>query len=1457
MKSAPIPREEDQRKAALDALEVLDTAAEQEFDDLAVAASLVCGVPISLLSLVDTHRQWFKANVGLNSVTETPRDVAFCAHAIHSDAVFEVPDARLDERFADNPLVTSDPQIRFYAGVPIRLRDGARVGTLWVIDRVPRELTSTQKDVLARLASAAARALETRKAERDLLAERQRLNDILNGTAAGTWTTNLVTGQANVNARWAEIFGETLDGISPITLQTWYDRLHPADVAVAESAMNAHFAGHTPRYECEFRMRHKTAGWVWIFASGVLRSRTADGKPEWFSGTHLDITGRKSAEEQFKLSESRYRQMYEATPALLYSIDPNGLILNVSNKFAERLGVTRAALIGQHLATLMTPAAARFAREEGLPAFMQRGSAEKVPYQYLTRNGEVVDVLVSAILERDSEGNPLRSLSVAEDVTERLRAEALVREERERLSSIVKGTHAGTWEDDLVTGERWINDIYAHMLGYTREEATERVRGSFLNMVHPEDQRQVATLWDAHLRGVTTDFEAEFRMRHKDGSWPWVLSRGMVSKRDADGRAMRISGIQLDISVRHAATEAAKQANRDLQNTLDAIPFLIAYWDKHLINRFANAAYINFFGVKPDALKSQHISQLLGGEIYAKNLPYIDAALRGEEQNFEREIPSPDGLSVKHSVARYLPDVVNGEVQGFYVFVYDVSDIKQAQQQLIELNASLQQRTREAESASASKAQFLANMSHEIRTPMNAILGLLTLLNSTALTPQQRDYTSKTQGAAQSLLGLLNDILDFSKVEAGKMSVESEPFKLEKILRNLSVVLSANVGNKDVDVLFDIDPAVPTVLRGDGMRLQQVLINLAGNAVKFTHHGNVVLSVKKLAEAAQSVTLEFSVQDTGIGIAPEHLSHIFDGFSQAEGSTTRRFGGTGLGLAISKRLVQLMNGDIQVVSQLGEGSVFSFVLELPVPQPPTAARPVAAPVPSARVLWIENEPVSGTLTLRNLQAWGWSVSLATTGGQAMELLKEQAVAGAAEPPFSVLFLAANLPDMDVWDLARKIRNHGQAMGAAPPVLLLVTSHGQRLMAERNNEFAKLFNSYVVKPYSVPMLSDVIAEAQKAVAPARAAVVAPPREEVKPLKGMRILVVDDNRINQQVADELLRAQGALVTLAENGQVGVETVAATKPQFDVVLMDIQMPVLDGYGATRKIRNDLGLTELPIIAMTANAMATDREVCLAAGMNEHIGKPFDIAQLVALLVRMTHFDVQRVAPKSQSKEPVQRKAATAVDALDTDGALRRMSGLKSLYVRTAKAFVGQLDTLVAELTKSLEAGNQKAVLMGLHTLKGNASTLGVQWLAGLAAEHERQCKAEPSFDNLRAAVAAVGEAAPRAQAQLREAIGQLDLPEAKTPAPVTPTAQPAAALEPEVGKAPALTLETAHALQKLAQLAAASNMDALAHFDSARDSLIQLTAAQFEALDLAVHRLDFETVRAQCEGLLAGRG
>jgi len=398
-----------------------------------------------------------------------------------------------------------------------------------------------------------------------------------------------------------------------------------------------------------------------------------------------------------------------------------------------------------------------------------------------------------------------------------------------------------------------------------------------------------------------------------------------------------------------------------------------------------------------------------------------------------------------------------------------------------------------AQATNVAKGRFLANMSHEIRTPMNAILGLLSLMQATALDERQRDYTTKTERAAKSLLNLLNDILDFSKVDAGKMVLEAVPFSLPQLMQDLTVLLRPLAATSTLEVQFELDPALPACVQGDPMRLQQVLLNLGANAIKFTPEGRVRITVESVgAPQGEWATLRFSVQDTGIGIAPEHQAQIFEGFAQAEASTTRRFGGTGLGLAISKRLVALMGGEVRLQSALGAGSTFSFELTFPVvhslPQDDPGSVPVA-------------NPGSGTLE-----------------------------------------------------------------GA------------------------------------VPVSLDVGAPLPGA-----------------PLAGMRILLVEDNPINQQVAFELLSAQGALVSVADDGQQGVEAVRNAPTSFDVVLMDVQMPVLDGYGATHAIRHDLQLPDLPIIAMTANAMRVDRDACFAAGMNEHVSKPFDIQALVKLLLRM----------------------------------------------------------------------------------------------------------------------------------------------------------------------------------------------------------------------------------------------
>jgi signal transduction histidine kinase/CheY-like chemotaxis protein len=664
--------------------------------------------------------------------------------------------------------------------------------------------------------------------------------------------------------------------------------------------------------------------------------------------------------------------------------------------------------------------------------------------------------------------------------------------------------------------------------------------------------------------------------------------------------------------------------------------------------------------------------------------------------------------------------VENGKTVRLSGIFKDITERKHYEHTLLEARES-------AEQAAQAKGQFLANMSHEIRTPMNAVLGMLKLLGNTSLTPNQFDYLNKTQSAAKSLLGLLNDILDFSKIDAGKMEMDVQPMRIDSLMRGLAVVLSANVGTKPIEVLYDIDPAVPKFLMGDRMRLQQILTNLGGNAVKFTSEGQVVISLKFLNhDSAPSAhpRIEFAVKDSGIGIAPENQAKIFSGFSQAETSTSRRFGGTGLGLAISQRLVAIMGGEVTLKSALGEGSTFSFSLELPRAQPePTDTAP-AKLTDCNRVLIIDDNLIASALMAKMMSGFGWHVDIAEGGHEGLAMIDRNTQNGAF--PYDCIYLDWQMPGLDGWETLHKIRQFLQTTNGIAPKFVMLSSNGRQDLSLRTQREQDLVNAFLVKPVTASMLFDAslshVSDSESVRRKRRAS--------SRQLAGMRILVVEDNAINQQVAEELLSFEGALVSIASDGHLGVNAVATAKKQFDVVLMDVQMPVMDGYEATRVIRKELGLLKLPIIGLTANAMTSDRTACIQAGMNDHIGKPFDLAQLVSLLIRTTGFYAKDAAgERSNSSDvgtpPLAANAEWNHAELDLAGALQRLGGMQHLYIRTAHQFLEALPTLQRDFEALSRSSETQKLSMLLHTFKGNAGTLGLLPLTAQLTQLEAQNK------------------------------------------------------------------------------------------------------------------------------------
>jgi PAS domain S-box-containing protein len=757
-----------------------------------------------------------------------------------------------------------------------------------------------------------------------------------------------------------------------------------------------------------------------------------------------------------------------------------------------------------------------------------------------------------------------------------------------------------------------VNDAFCTISGYTREELVGQ-KHSIVNSGTQTDAYW-KNMWETISSGMP--WRGELCNRAKDGHHYWVDTFIAPFIGD-DGQIAKYISIRTDIT-------ASKHALNELRISEERIAFAMegsgdGVWDWDLKNNTVQLSrrWKEMLGYQDHEIGTDlaELSSRIHPDDKAQVKADVKANLDGKTRSFahEHRVQCKDGhymwILNRGMVVERNSHGTALRMVGTYS---DVSAQKKAA-------LALQEATEAAKAASLSKSQFLANMSHEIRTPMNAILGMLTLLQQTELTPRQADYAAKSNGAARALLSLINEILDFSKIEAGKMTLDPHPFAMSQLLRDLSVILSSSVGTRPVDLVYDIDPTIPPFLLGDAMRIQQVLLNLGSNAIKFTSQGRVTLSIQVMQRSQDAVSLQFSMRDTGIGIAPENQARIFSGFTQAESSTTRRFGGTGLGVAISQRFVSMMGGELELQSALGVGSRFYFTITLP--------------------------------------------------------------------------LAAK-PEQD---------------GA-----------------------------------STDALSDADAGKQR-------------------LAKMHLLVVEDNFVNQQVAKELLQSEGAVVQLANHGQEGIEAVTSAKVPFDVVLMDLQMPVMDGFAATRHIRTVLGLVDLPIVAMTANAMASDREACLAAGMNDHVGKPFNLDNLVRVLRKQAGWN-SGAGSSAMQQEAMPMRLQSGMDAaaraeVDLTSALQRLGGNPEFYLRLLVTFVHDMGAMPEQLQGYGVNGQTSEAVRLLHTLKGLAATLGATALSSQVAQFEKQLTTDPSPEALAQATEQACKVIERARVGLQALVSSLE--------------------------------------------------------------------------------------------------
>jgi two-component system sensor histidine kinase/response regulator len=797
------------------------------------------------------------------------------------------------------------------------------------------------------------------------------------------------------------------------------------------------------------------------------------------------------------------------------------------------------------------------------------------------------------------DNSPPRCVGINLDVTEEVKADALLRQQtadlrdaQRRLERASLSSQEGHWDFDLSTQRLWVSSSYYQLLGYT-DDMDLRTREQHLEMIHPDDRSREDEAFREHI-ARNTPLDAEVRMRPANGEWRWMRLRGMAEFDDAH-RPIRISGSVQDIHEKKLAEDnlllVSQRFERAIRGTQDGL----WEWDLERGTLWISPRYEAILGYEEGTLR--YGAEVRDAITHPDDLARVAAA---HQAHFAGLGPLDVEARMQHADGNYIWIRVRGEAErdasGKPVriagSIQDITEARAAHDELI-------QATKAAQAANSAKSDFLANVSHEIRTPMNGIMGMSALILDTELNHTQMEYAETIRNSADSLLTVINDILDFSKIEAGKLDIEILELDLRRTVEDVGTLLGLQAASKHLDLIVNVRPDVPDRVHGDPQRIRQCLINLAGNAVKFTPTGEVVLDVGVVGRENGKIRTRFEVRDSGIGIDAAAAKNLFQPFVQADSSTTRYFGGTGLGLSIVRRLVEMMGGEIGMRSEPGKGSTFWFELPLSADAP---ARVAIAHEPARRLLLADCSRTMRELTADHLTATGYTVTIAGDAETAMALLREALV---HDRPFAVALIDRRIDTACVPGLIEQVRGSPQ-LSTLHAVMLSYPNSGNEL-----TEFnAQGFDALLTKPLRTRELLDHLDRffsapeaVQGPAQPTHTRGGFPDTTHTRTCGG-RVLLVEDNAVNQKVAQRFLERLGCSVTIAGNGAKAVT--ACELESFDLILMDLQMPVMDGYAATREIRMKEPGSRVPIIALTANAMTGQLERCLAADMDGLLTKP-----------------------------------------------------------------------------------------------------------------------------------------------------------------------------------------------------------------------------------------------------------
>lgn len=1416
MKKVTDIQEERGRIEALHRYEILDSITEEEFDRITELASIICEVPISLISLVDTDRQWFKSRVGL-SISETDREIAFCNYAIVQSDLLEVSDASQDDRFTDNPFVTGEAHVRFYAGQPLIDPDGFALGTLCVIDNEPRTLTASQKRALQLLANDVM----------TLIVERRQKAELKNFESLFKLSSDLICIAGTdgffkkVNPAFEKVLGWDKEALLS---QSFFELVHPDDVDNTRKQVD-HLATGLKTVNFTHRFRIKNGAYMMLQWAVTPEPLTGN-----LFAIARDVSEEKDKERLLILSEQRSRVFFESSQGFMCTHDLDGNFLSVNSAGATILGYTREEILTMSLFDIVP-----IERHGNLYTYLSKivdEGQDQGQMVTLRKNGDYRIWMYNNILERDSEGQ-VYVIGNAVDITERHFLEQDLRNTKEMLERTNRVARVGGWEMDVVNkviswtavtreihgvdasykpvldsaidfykpgesrnrilaavnegiskGIAWdlelqiVNgfgaEVWVRSLGYSDMEngVCKRIFGTFQDIDKAKraelellssrkllnDVLQSASeisIIAVDTNGLITVFnkgaekmlgysaeemlgrepmlihaEQELISRSKELTeelgFPVAGFRAVIGRAETEGLEQRewtyhckdggartvmlvvtpirdindeIEGfltIGTDITERRLIEGALITEKARLTAFVEHAPAAVAMLDTDMryiavSNRWLEDYYLNgrtvvgtshyeVFGNLDDARRERH-QRVLNGAIERKEEDIFQLAGSSQVQYVTWEM---------RPWYQY-----DGKVGGMMIFTQNITPFIL---QRDELNAA----KRNAEQANIAKSEFLANMSHEIRTPLNGVIGFTDLVLKTKLNETQFQYLTIVNQSANSLLSIINDILDFSKIEAGKLELVVEKCDLYEICGQATDMISYQVQTKGLEMLLNISSDLPRFIYADPVRLKQVLVNLLGNASKFTEKGEIELKIETLLVAGDQTTIRFAVRDTGIGIKPDKQSAIFEAFSQEDASTTKRYGGTGLGLTITNKLLGMMGSTLQLRSKPGQGSCFFFDITF---QSEDGEAILWENLDSIKnVLIVDDNENNRTILAQVLRLKNINSVEARNGFEALQLFAEGET-------YDAILMDYHMPYMDGLETMRKIRESFWSTASALPMILLHSSSDDGDVIKACEELQ--VSHRVTKPVKMQEIYDALSRLhQKGFAFDK------DLHAISEItsKKMSILIAEDNAVNMLLTRTIVNKIAPNFTLLEasNGQKALEICTAQRP--DLVLMDVQMPEMNGYEATKAIRALNHDFRIPIIALTAGNVKGEREKCLAAGMDDFLVKPIVEKDIFNILQKWLDLN------SKTSESGATMSSAGSLKHFDISilkGYIGEDEGVMEEVLQLAE---NELLTTLRMIYQGITEGDLKNLNSIGHKLYGTAVSSGMYHLSLLANELEK---------------------------------------------------------------------------------------------------------------------------------------